>query len=217
MTCPILCISQGPDINSNWCSKTSSLLPVQVRACLHTHLGTKFSISETFRLRNCRYRIADSNSYHLLSFYYVPLLDSWACLVAQQVKNLPAMHETWARSLGWEDPLEKGKGYPLQYPGLENSMACIAHGVAKRQTQLSKFHFHYVPGNRHVLPSFNVSNDKESACNAGDSVLIPGSGRTPKEGNGYSLQYSCLENPMDRGAWQASIHWVANNCTQMSD
>ena len=42
--------------------------------------------------------------------------------MAQLVKNLPAMWETWVRSLGWEDPLEKGKGYQLQYFGLENSM-----------------------------------------------------------------------------------------------
>ena len=44
---------------------------------------------------------------------------------------------------------------------------------------------------------------KESACNAGDSGLIPGLGRSPGEGNSNPLQYSCLKNPMDRGAWQA--------------
>ena len=48
-----------------------------------------------------------------------PLQDSWASLVSQLVKNLPAMQETWVQSLGWEDPLEKGKA--LQYSGLENS------------------------------------------------------------------------------------------------
>ena len=42
--------------------------------------------------------------------------------MAQMVKNLPAMWESWVRSLGWEDPLEESKGYPLQYFGLENSM-----------------------------------------------------------------------------------------------
>ena len=46
----------------------------------------------------------------------------WASLVAQLVKNLLAMRETWAWSLGWEDPLEKGSGCPLQYYGLENSI-----------------------------------------------------------------------------------------------
>ena len=47
------------------------------------------------------------------------------------------------------------------------------------------------------------SDGKESACNAGDVGSISGSGRSPGEGSGYALQYSCLENPMDRGAWRA--------------
>ena len=50
---------------------------------------------------------------------------------------------------------------------------------------------------------------KESACNVGDPGLIPGSGRFPGEENGNSLQYSCLENPMDRGVWQATVHEVS--------
>ena len=50
---------------------------------------------------------------------------------------------------------------------------------------------------------------KESACNEGDPGSIPGSGISPGEGNGNPLQYSCLENPMDRGAWQAAVHVVA--------
>ena len=52
------------------------------------------------------------------------------------------------------------------------------------------------------------SEVKASACNAGDLGSIPGSGRSPGEGNANPLQYSCLENPMDRGAWQATIHGV---------
>ena len=51
------------------------------------------------------------------------------------------MQETWVQSLGWEDPLEKGKDYPLQYPGLENSMDCTVHGAAKSRTRLNEFHF----------------------------------------------------------------------------
>ena len=50
------------------------------------------------------------------------------------------------------------------------------------------------------------SDAKASACNAGDPGSIPGSERSPGEGNGYPLQYSCLRNPMDRGAWQAIVH-----------
>ena len=53
------------------------------------------------------------------------------------------------------------------------------------------------------------SDGKESTCNAGDLGLIPGSGRFPGEGNGYPLQYSCLENGMDRGVWWATVHGVA--------
>ena len=50
-------------------------------------------------------------------------------LIVQLVKNLPAMQETWVQSLGWEDPLEKGKANPLQYSGLENFMDNIVQGV----------------------------------------------------------------------------------------
>ena len=52
------------------------------------------------------------------------------------------------------------------------------------------------------------SDSKESAYNAGDLDSIPGLGRSPGEGNGNPLQYSCLENPMDRGAWWATVHGV---------
>ena len=57
------------------------------------------------------------------------------------------------------------------------------------------------------------SDGKESACNAGDSGSVPGLGRYPGEGNGNILQYSCLENSMDRGAWQALVHGVTKSCT----
>ena len=72
-----------------------------------------------------------------------PLQYSWASLVDQLVKNPPAMWETCVCSLGWEDPLEKGKGYPLQYSGLQNSMDCIVHGVEKSRTQLGDLRFHF--------------------------------------------------------------------------
>ena len=61
------------------------------------------------------------------------------------------------------------------------------------------------------------SEGKVSACNAGDPGSIPGLGRSPGEGNGNPLQYSCLENPMDRGAWQATVHGVAKSWTQLSN
>ena len=61
------------------------------------------------------------------------------------------------------------------------------------------------------------SDGKESACNSGDPGLIPGLERSPGEGNGNPLQYSCLENPMDRGAWQATVHGVTKSRIQLSD
>ena len=61
------------------------------------------------------------------------------------------------------------------------------------------------------------SDSKESAWNVGDLGSVPRSGRSPGEGNGYPLQYSCLENPMDRGAWWTAAHRVAQSQTCPSD
>ena len=61
------------------------------------------------------------------------------------------------------------------------------------------------------------SDGKESACNVGDLGTIPGSGRSPGGGHGNRLQYSCLENPMDRGAWQTTAHRVTKSQTGLSD
>ena len=79
----------------------------------------------------------------------------------------------------------------------------------------------------HGVTEFDVTNDlrgfpggsevKASACNAGDLGLIPGSGRSPGEGHGNPLQYSCLENPMDGGAWWAIVHGVSKSWTRLSD
>ena len=61
------------------------------------------------------------------------------------------------------------------------------------------------------------SDCKESACNAGDLGSVPELGRSPEEGNGYPLHYSCLENSIDRGAWQAAIHGVKKSGIRLSD
>ena len=58
---------------------------------------------------------------------------------------------------------------------------------------------------------------KNPPVSAGDMGLIPGSGRSPGGGNGNPLQYSCLENPMDRGAWPARVHGVAKNWTRLGN
>ena len=70
---------------------------------------------------------------------------------------------------------------------------------------------------RNPLGPPDSSAGKESTCNAGDVSLIPGLGRSPGEGNGNPLQYSCLENPVDRVAWQAIVHGVAKDWTRLSE
>ena len=67
------------------------------------------------------------------------------------------------------------------------------------------------------LDSLIGSDNKESACNEGDLGSIPGSGKSPGEGNGYPLQYSCWENSMDRGACQTTVLGVPKNQTCLSN
>ena len=68
----------------------------------------------------------------------------------------------------------------------------------------------------YFFPASTGSDGKESVCNAGDLGLIPGLARSPEE-NGYPFQYSCLQNPRDRGAWQATVHGVAKSQTRLRD
>ena len=110
------------------------------------------------------------------------------------VKNLPALWETWARSPDWEDPLEEDMSTHSSFLAWR---ILWTEDLGNYRSKNNSFGF---PGD---------SDSKESSCSAGDSGSIPGSGRSPGEGNGNPLQYSCLENSMDRGAWQATVHGVA--------
>ena len=83
----------------------------------------------------------------------------------------------------------------------------------------SSFFFLYIYFSVSTSKFFQLSSGKESACNAGDTGdvdLIPVSGRSPGEGNGYPFRFSCLENSMDRGAWQAIVYGVTTSRTQVS-
>ena len=84
------------------------------------------------------------------------------------------------------------------------------------------------PGNKHRSHIYSAqatgfespshgSDSKESACNVGDPGSIPGLGRSPSEGDGNPLQYSCLENSMNRGAWWVTVHRVTKSWTQLSN
>ena len=77
--------------------------------------------------------------------------------------------------------------------------------------------FHFSPSRLAKIKNPGSSVVKASACNAGDPGLIPGLGRSPGEGNGNPLQYSCLENPMDGRAWWAIVHGVTKSRTQLSN
>ena len=89
-------------------------------------------------------------------------------------------------------------------------MDCIVHGVEKSQTPLSDFHFTFFGGSV-------VKNPPANAGAAGDTASTPGSGRSPGGGPGNPLQYSCLENPMDRGAWRATVYGVEQSWTGLND
>ena len=106
----------------------------------------------------------------------------------------------------------EGSGNSLQYPCLENSMdrrawRVIVHRVTKSQTELIDL----------TLPLPLQSVVKNLPANVGDVGLIPGQGRSPGEGNDHPLQYSRLGNSTNRGAWQATVHGVAESQTQLSN
>ena len=104
----------------------------------------------------------------------------------------------------------EGNGNPFQCSCLENprdkgAWWAAVYGVTQSRTRLKRL----------SSSSSNGSDGKEPACNARDGCLIPGWGRCPAEGNGNPFQYSCLENPMDRGTWRATVHGVAKSRTRL--
>ena len=128
-----------------------------------------------------------------------------ASLIAQLVKNSLARQETLVGFLGREDPLEKGKtthssilGVPWWLSWERICLQCRRPGF---DSWVRKILWRRDRLPTPVFLGFPVGSDcKESAYNVGVLGLVPGSGRSPREGNGNPLQYSCLENPMERGA-----------------
>ena len=111
----------------------------------------------------------------------------------------------------------------MLFPRLNQGMVRYLHSTFRLTRYLSKTRFHSMFAATlwgfgiitHFIGFPGGSDGKESACSAGDWGLIPGSGRSPGEGNGNPLQYSCLENSMDRGVWLVSVHEVAKSRTQL--
>ena len=111
----------------------------------------------------------------------------------------------------------EGNGNPLQYSCLENSMdgrawQATVHGVTKESDTTEQLTF-TITGASQVAPV--VQNIPANAGDIRDVGLIPGLGRSPGDANGYQLQYSCLENSMDRVTWQVTVHEVAKSRTQL--
>ena len=113
------------------------------------------------------------------------------------------MQESQVQFLGQEDPLEKE---------MATDSSVLAWRIPwKSWTQLSGFHFYII-----IFYIYNFHIDKaqtvkKSACNARELSSISGSGRSLAAGNVNPLQYSCLENSTDRGAWQSTVRGVKNN------
>ena len=103
--------------------------------------------------------------------------------------------DLWVRKIPWRRKwLPTPVFWPGEFHGLESPPGL------KESTQLNDFHF-------------SGSGGKESACNVGDPDSVPGLRRSPGEWNGNPHQYSCLENPMDRGAWWATVHGITKSQT----
>ena len=117
-------------------------------------------------------------------------------MVTELIKNPPAMQQTWIQSLVGKIPWRRGwlptpVFWPGEFQGLHSSW-----GHKESDTWWLS---------------------KRSACNARDPGSVPESGRSPGEGDGYPLRYSCLENSMDRGAWWPTVHGVIKSRTRLRD
>ena len=127
--------------------------------------------------------------------------------MAQTVKHLSAMQETWVRSLDWEDPLEKEmQPTPVLLPGKSHgrrSLVGYSPWGGKESDAAEQRHFQVAQWVRNPLTMQETGNIN----------LIPSWGRSPGGGHGNPLQYCCLEKPKDRGAWWAMVYRVAKSWT----
>ena len=142
------------------------------------------------------------------------------CILSRvkQITSPGWMHETsaqaWCTGKTQRDWVERevGTGIRMGNTCISKADSCQCMKIKRKKKWLAK-------GNQKKMrnksdPNYHQKKKKESACTTRDPGLILGSGRSPREGNGYPLQYSCLENSLDRGAYQATIHgsqWVRHD------
>ena len=122
------------------------------------------------------------------------------------------MQETWVQSLGSEGPLEKESILDWRNPWTEDLARLQSMGSQRIRYDWATNIFTFISQVAQV-----VKNPSAKAGNIRDTGSIPESGRSPGEGCGKPLLYSCLENPMNRGAWRATVHEVAKSRMWLSD
>ena len=136
------------------------------------------------------------------------LLPVYVCLFWARLMSIRWQRMTWLDSITDSMDMKLNKFGEIA-KDMEAWHAAV-HAVTKTQTQLSDWTTKWVSS----LASAGGSDGKESTRNAWGQGLIPRLGQFPAEGNGYSLQYSCLQNSMDRGALRLSVHELAKNRTR---
>ena len=181
-------------------------------ACLLEHLGVSFSRAwyPGVPLRGHSVRGSSTVLGHAKLFFRVlpvDILNSGRVFPLLHILASTRYHLTFKFLLIW-------------YVCLESSHMVLI-GVSLVQWKFTFLYVFWPYGflfmNCCLRASLLAQNGKESACNARDPGSIPGWGRSPGEGNGNPLQYSCLENSMDRGAWWATVYGVAKSQTRLSD
>ena len=150
------------------------------------------------------------------SFRFLPALTFWVLSLTPQVET--AQRNTWKIYLGlWNWTAHSFLSFKSICSTLcqtlckmKNNASCYSFSLSWRD----KMELILLLGKR-GFPDGSVG--KESTCSAGNPSLIPGSRRSPGEGNGNPLQYSCLKNPRDRGAWRGTVHGVTKSRMRLSN
>ena len=134
-------------------------------------------------------------------------------VLAQRFNPLGLSNSPWILPAAWHVCLVAGG----RIPELEPSWGSPAHPIRVPMKVCAHPTNNPVPEEEaeHYTESKSGSGVKESTCSAGDPGLLPGSGRSPGEGNGNPLQYSCLENSMDRGTWRVTVCGITESWTQL--
>ena len=147
-----------------------------------------------------------------------PIQGSNLCLLHWQMDYLPLSHQRSTHDFRWKVKVKFAQSCPV-FPFSHHSAIWEPQTVLAKKKGLGS-HLRVEEVRLQDLRSSLLMgwwlSGKESICQVGDAGLIPGLGRSPGEGNGNPFQYSCLGNPLDRGAWWVEVHGVAKSWTELS-